>query len=290
MVRQTLPRGVSMFVSAYRTSDAQATTGLTLGLSFSFGGGRTADIGVDASNTGSSAYAEVSKDGGQAPGSLSWRMHAEGGQDTDLEAEVGYVAPFARGDLLVQHVDGVTAVQGRMDGAVVLMGGKVGLSNRIDDAFAVIDAGQAKVPVLLENRIVGQTGSDGRLIVPYLTSLTPNTIAIDADSLPGDVIAPVVEAQATPDRASGVMVKFATRHAAVGALIVLKTADGAALPVGSVGRFGDGPPALVVGYDGQAYVEDPPAGAPLSLTEPSGAVCTVTLEGSGPTLHASTCR
>jgi outer membrane usher protein len=290
MIRQTLPRGASLFISAYRTDQKQASAGLTIGLAFAFGGGRMADVGADVSGSGSSEYAEVSRDGGQAPGAVSWRLHAEGGQAEDLEAEAAYVAPFARGDLLVQHVEGSTALQGRMDGAVVLMGGQVALSNRIDDAFAVVDAGRPGVPVLLENRVIGQTGADGRLVAPYLASLAPNTLSIDAEALPGDLIAPVSQVSATPDRDAGVLVRFTTRKAAVGVLIVLKTPSGSPLPVGATGRFGSGQRPFVVGYDGEAYVEDASSGLAMTLTTPDGAVCTATLEGSGQDIHASSCR
>ena len=51
-------------------------------------------------------------------------------------------------------------------------------TNRIDDAFAVVDVGAADVDVQFQNRPVGKTNRAGFLIVPDLKSYEPNTVSI----------------------------------------------------------------------------------------------------------------
>jgi NAD(P)-dependent dehydrogenase (short-subunit alcohol dehydrogenase family) len=50
------------------------------------------------------------------------------------------------------------------EGAAVVAGGGVFLGNRIDDSFAVVDAGAPGVAVDYENRFAGKTDSSGKLL------------------------------------------------------------------------------------------------------------------------------
>src|SRR6185312_1709369 len=95
------------------------------------------------------------------------------------------------------------------------------------------------IGVLSENRAVGQTGGDAHLVVPELRGWDTNAMAL----VPTD----------RPPEKSGVLVRFDVRssHAAIG---VLTDGSGKPLPVGAAVTHGDG--ETVVGYDGEAYLQD----------------------------------
>jgi outer membrane usher protein FimD/PapC len=92
---------------------------------------------------------------------------------------------------------------GEIEGAVVTMGNGVFFANRIDDGFAVVDAGVPGSKCFTES-LVGFTDSSGR---PHSTlrSYQKNKIAIDTHNLPVDADIATTDVVAPADR-SGVRV------------------------------------------------------------------------------------
>ena len=277
-VRQTLRHGASLFASGYAaTGPRGGDRGAYLGLSIPLGRGRSVTAGARNGGSGGAVFAEAAQDGDLQPGSFSWRLRAQGGAMDDLEAEAAYRAGFGAMDVRAQRLAGAASLQARMDGAIVVMGGQAFAANRIDDAFAVVDAGAAHVPVTLENRPVGVTGLRGRILVPYLSAYDRNTIAIDADALPADVATLTTHRSVFPSRGAGVVVRFPLRPVLRGAVVVLRSAGGEVLPAGSQGHVrGDGE-GFVIGYDGLAYLEGVRPGAQLDVRTPDGRACSARL-------------
>jgi outer membrane usher protein len=144
----------------------------------------------------------------------------------------------------------------QVDGAVATMGGGVFASNRIDDSFAVVDAGTPGVPVLYENRPVGETNGSGKLLVPNLRAYGKNKISIDPKGLGvNDEIETVEDVVAPADR-SGVLVSFKTKTDVQAAVVILVGNNGKPLAVGSRGKLDGSDADFVVGYDGRAFVKD----------------------------------
>ena len=98
------------------------------------------------------------------------RVRDSEGSQSYRDAGVSHRTAIARLDANVRQ-DGET-LTGRFqaDGAVVAMGGNVYFANRIDDSFGVVSAGTAGVKVTQDNRIVGETDENGKLLVPNLRS------------------------------------------------------------------------------------------------------------------------
>ncbi len=92
-----------------------------------------------------------------------------------------------------------------MDGAIAVAGGGVFATNRIDDAFAVVDVGAPDVDVQFQNRPVGKTDGQGRILVPGLNSYEPNTVSIDPKNLPVDADVPATKEVVVPADRSGVV-------------------------------------------------------------------------------------
>ena len=287
-LRQNLSHSASMFVTAYEAGAHNGGTGVFAGIAFPFGSSGTASVGVESDQGAASAYADVSHQGGLEPGSTSWRLRAEGGDRQDLEAEAAYRAQFGQGAVAVERLDRQTLVQGRLDGALVLMGGQAFTANRIDNAFALVDVGAPRVPVTVDNRRVGVTDARGQLLVPYLSAYDANTVGIDAAAMPADLILADDHRVATPAAGAGVLVRFKAKSVAAASLLTMRDGRGASLPVGAVGHLADHP-AFVVGYDGQTYVEDLRGGEVLKFDLPDGHVCVSHVQGAGAQARATPC-
>ena len=86
------------------------------------------------------------------------------------------------------------------------------------------------------------------------------------------------QAQAVPSEKAGVSVRFGVKKVRA-ALLTLKNADGSHPPAGSQVHNAQGQAVAVVGFDGQTYLSDLPAGAQhftVHLPE-SSARCNFTL-------------
>jgi len=140
-------------------------------------------------------------------------------------------------------------------GAVAAIGGGAFLSNRIDDAFAVVDAGLPDIEVLYENRPVGKTNSAGKILIPGLRSYQKNQVAIDPRDLPINAEAPSTQNVVAPMDRGGVVVRFGAKNDNDTAMVILTDKDRKPLAVGSRVRLENSEETFVVGYDGQAYLK-----------------------------------
>jgi outer membrane usher protein len=147
------------------------------------------------------------------------------------------------------------------------------LGHGIDDAFAVVDVGAPGIPVLYQNRVVGVTGRDGKIVVPGLSAYEKNRISIDPTNLPLDSVVENTTAIVIPARGSGVMVKFGNRSAGGTALVSFRDEAGNFLPLASSGSTGADTPEFVVGYDGEALLENLAAENIVTVTLPDGSAC-----------------
>jgi len=136
------------------------------------------------------------------------------------------------------------------------MGSGVFFTNRIDDSFAVVDAGAPGVPVLYENRPIGETNSSGKLLVPNLRAYGSNKISIDPKELGVNDEIETTESVVAPADRSGVLVSFKTKTNVQSAVVILVGANGKPLAVGSKGKLDGSDADFVVGYDGRAFVKD----------------------------------
>jgi outer membrane usher protein len=141
-------------------------------------------------------------------------------------------------------------------GALVAAGNGVFASQRIDDAFAVVNAGAPGVKVLRENQPVGVTDSSGRLLVPGLNSYQPYKISIDPLDLPITADVPETEVYVVPAERSGVVASFGIQRSLPSAEVIFVGADGFFLAPGSPGVLQGSGESFVVGYDGRAFIKN----------------------------------
>ncbi|MGP3593351.1 fimbria/pilus outer membrane usher protein [Vagococcus sp. WN89Y] len=161
---------------------------------------------------------------------------------------------------------------GEAMGSLVLMDGQLFAANRINDAFAVVSTqGNAGIPVNYENQPVGETNSNGYLLVSGVSAYYPGSYSINTLNLPADTRIKDTERRIALRRHSGYLVEFPMTQERV-ASVILHDEQGEAIPVGSeVMRAGSAP--AIVGYDGIAWLESLAQTNDLDVRLPDGTRC-----------------
>ncbi len=244
----------SLNVSVFNDFSGRKNFGVFAALSVSFGDSISANAGV-SKNPGTTAYGvDVVKSQSAEIGSVGWRVRDYEGTTPDRSAAISYRSGFGRVEAGVQQSGSTVRATAELEGAVAFAGGGVFVTNRIDDAFAVIDAGAPGVDVFRENRRVGATDRNGLLLIPDLRAYDRNAISIDPKNLPVDTEIPRTSEVVVPTDRGGSVVRFGISVAPEAAALVLRNATGAVLAAGSRGHLEGSGESFVVGYDGQAYV------------------------------------
>jgi outer membrane usher protein len=246
-----------IFVTAFADVSNRQNYGAFAGISIPIGRSTSVSTGATSSKSGTSLTTDASRPLGMESGSYGWRVRDSEGAVVSRSASASYRSSAATVQAGVEQSQ-QNAVRGmaQVDGAVAAMGGGVFASNRIDDAFAVVDAGTPGVPVFHENRLVGETNGSGKLLVPNLHAYGRNKISIDPQALGvNDEIETTEDVVAPADR-SGVLVAFKTKTDVQAAVVILVGPNGKPLAVGSKGKLDGGDAEFVVGYDGRAFVKN----------------------------------
>lgn len=244
----------SVFATAFTDIGDTKNTGIFAGLSMQFGDISTMNS-VSGGSGGTNINFEAVKPLSEMPGSYGWNIRDSEGNAQYRSAAASYRSSYGRVEATVANDRSGTRATGEVDGAVTVMGGGVFLSNRIDDAFAVVDAGAPGVDVLYENRLIGKTNAQGQFLIPSLRSYQKNKIAIDPRDLPVNADAPMTQDIVAPADRSGVVVGFGVKTNVKAAIVVLADKTGKLITPGSRGKIEGGGEPFVVGYDGRAYVK-----------------------------------
>lgn len=291
----TRPFGESgnIFVTAYKDLEDSHSYGIFAGVSWSFGGGVSASTGMSSNADGYSLTAEAVKSEEQAEGSYGWRLRGGLGANDIASASGSYRGSAARVSAGVDKFNNTTQAYAQIEGSIALAGGDVFFGNRIDDAFAVVDAGAPGVDIMLENRPIGQTNRRGKILLPNLRSYDLNNITLDPSNLPVDARIDHTKQMVRPTERAGAVVNFKVETEGQVALVTLKNENGDFIETGSTGTI-DGKRDFVVGYDGQAYLDDIGATHRLHITQPTKGECeaqiTVSQDSQTRATFETTCR
>ena len=256
----------SFFASGFHDFSGDRNIGFYAGISISLGDKGHANLGASSTSV-STSYSKTAR---SEPGSIGWSLRDSEGKNPNRQASLTYQG--AKGKMragILQNGHSASA-QVYFDGAVVLAGDEMFLSNRINDAFAVVDVGANNVEVLYQNRPVGRTNANGKLLVPGLLSNQKNKITINPRDLPVNTSIPITETTVIPADHSGVVVNFKVRTADAAALIVIKSDGGKAIPAGAEGKLVATGESFVIGYDGQAYISNLSASNKIEINLPEG--------------------
>jgi outer membrane usher protein len=213
---------------------------------------------------------------------VGWRLsHAGEGDTHRLSGTATAITPVAAVDVAARAKDGGFTGAVTLRGSLVAMAGGIGMSSPVGDAFALVHAGRAGVPVTLRNKLIGHTGLTGTVVVPRLKPYAPNQLGLDIEDLPLDAVFSSTRQTVVPAEGGGVFVSFAPAVPGGTALVFLTDPDGAEIPVSSVGRVVANGVEFLVGYDGQAYVEGLSDDNRVEIALPDGRVCRAEFPFSG---------
>jgi outer membrane usher protein len=246
--------GGSAYVSAFTDLNDGRNAGIFAGISIPLGGGVFASTSLTHTGTSTGLAVETTKAVGNEPGSFGWRVRDVEGQSEYRMASAAYRSAVARFEASVQQDQHHVRATVQADGAVAAMNGGVFFSNGIHDAFAVVSTVVPGIDVSFDNRHVGRTDANGRLLVTGLRSYQSNKIEIDPRSLPLTAEAPQIAQIVTPADRAGVIVEFPVKADINAAIVILQRKDGRFPAVGAeVRRVGAGDGA-VMGYDGRTFL------------------------------------
>ncbi|HWV53630.1 fimbria/pilus outer membrane usher protein [Pseudorhodoplanes sp.] len=268
--RAVLANG-NVFVSAYKDIDRESY-GVFGGLSFALNDQTSAMAAVQSLDRRPAFTAEAMRQMSGAVHDYGWRLRGST-DDASNAVAAAYRLPSARIEAGVQGGTRSANAFGQVDGAVVMMEKDIFLTNKIDDAFAVVDVGAPDVTVSHQNRVAGTTNASGKVLVPALQSWIKNEIAVDPATLPIDIDLERVRQKVVPAQQSGVTVKFEARPGNRSALVSLRGADGRFIEVGSTASREGGAGSWVVGYDGQVFITDVEAANTIVVDQPNGRTC-----------------
>lgn len=251
---RALPFNASIFLTAFKDYGTTSSVGALLGLSIPLG--QTASVSATASSGQGGAVGTIgaAQPLGYEYGSVGWQLQDSEGALPYRQGALSYRSSIATVQAGATRGNSNSGTTLDVAGAIATMGGDVFLSNRIDDAFAVVDAGAPGVAVSYENRPAGTSDSQGKVLVPTLRSYQKNKISIDPTNLPVDAEIESTEAMVTPAALGGTLVPFKVHSDISAALVVFVRADGSLVAAGSTARV-DGGAESIVGYDGEAFIK-----------------------------------
>lgn len=270
---QTVFKDSSFYATAFTDLDDKNSFGVFAGISVPLGGDVTASTGVADGPDGVSVVADIAKSERLENGSIGWRARTSEGGTPNRSAAVSFRSPWARVETGIQQFDKSVRGTAEVDGAIAVAGGGIFATNRIDDAFAVVDVGVAGVEVQHQNRPVGVSNRQGRILVADLNSYEDNTISIDPRNLPVDADVPETRKIVVPAGRSGVVLDFGVSKAADAALVSLVDGKGTPIAVGAKGRVEGADEEFVIGYDGEAYIRTLHRQNAVAIELPDGTSC-----------------
>lgn len=280
----SLRHNLSLDLSAYRDIYQHSSRGIFLNVSL----GLENNVSVNAvagSQRGQAynnlqALRPVDYGGG-------WGWGLQSGQFNQMgfhQAQLQYLGHAGQLTGTVQNYAGRTTASFDDLGAIVLMDGDIQFSRRIYDGFALVSTdGVAGVPVLHENRLLGQTDDHGHLLVPDLNSYQDNRLSIDTAKLPVDMRIDTTAKDVVPQVQSGVLVRFPIERYAA-ASILLYDISGKPIPEGTRVHHVESGADTIVGYDGLTFVNDLQATNHLQLDGVAWH-CAVSFAYKAPTHH-----
>jgi outer membrane usher protein len=209
---------------------------------------------VDISMPRTHGKLSMTRSSKNVPGSFGWRVNYTDGEHRRASASANHVTSHNDVMAVVHAAEGAASGNLTATGSLVMADGDVFLARRIGEAFAIVDAGHAGVPVLSQNRPVGKTGKNGKILIADVVPYHQNKIEIETGDLPIDAEVLQTETHAVVARNGGSVVKLNVATRVNAAMVVLQFGDGSFVPPGSAVTLNGNSETFIVGYDGQAYL------------------------------------
>ena len=261
--------GSFLFNAAYAV-DPSSELALTASYTLPLGESRSLSTQARKSGSDESAKLIYRKGRGRSDLGLDYRLAAELARDTgSADLRMDYGSRLAELRLEADLREDKKAARVGAGGSIAFLDGHVIPSRRIGRAFGLVDlAGLPDVSVYLDNREVGATDAQGRLLLSDLRPYERNQVKVELNDLPLDATVTSGEAVVVPYDRSGVRVALEVERDR-SATVMLRKAGGEALP-GGLTLVGDGDAHGLVGRDGLAELGGLPAEGSIELRDATG--------------------
>ena len=218
----------------------------------------SASAGVAKDVAGSRAEAQFRRSKGNSDLGADWLVAARGGKDnSQLSGTFGYDWSRLSTRVDAQIDQDNSAIRPNLSGSVAVVDGHVEASRRLGRAFGVVDLpDMPDVRIYQENREVGRTDAEGRLLLPSLLPYQKNRLRVAVEDLPLDAQVGDAQVDAVPAERSGMTIDFGIRRERQ-AMVRLLQQDGSPLPSGLLLTDAAGNVEVLVGRDGLAHVRGP---------------------------------
>lgn len=228
-----LPFG-SLLISGTRTFEPDAATTVGATIVVPLGADRTFSADVVSQDRRWGGGLDYQKNLGNSELGYAYRLGAHWDEDVErYSGDATLQTGINRMTANAVRIDEDDSFRFGMSGGLSYIGGGAFLSRPIDQSFAVVDAGGVEgITVYRENRKVGTTNDDGRLLVPNLIPYYGNRLALESSDIPFDAAVRSLEEMAVPYDRSGVVIDFEVRLTRSATLTVVDAA-GNVLPAGS---------------------------------------------------------
>ena len=283
--------GLRLSANLNQDINDSANSSASIGASFSLGRDISMNSSIQHTDERDVFVADISQSAPNS-GGINWRAQARHSIDNNLDsnsnrndsndglAELSYLGRYGRVQAGVSVNDDSYATYASGTGSLVMMGGGIFPTRRINSGFAVVSTdGIADVPVLLQNSPIGTTNSRGLLLVSPLNAYQSNKVSIDPMGLPADLRIDNVNIEATPTDRAGTLVTFAITPVRSASVILIDSSH-QPLPLGSQVRLltNTAVPSTIIGFDGEVYQDTLNEHNVLEVINPSGDICTVSFD------------
>jgi len=252
---KSLGRKVSVSLSVYTSLSGPQNPMANLFLSYPLDNGifTSSNFSSQQGRIDGSIMAQKNPPMGIGP-QLGFRALVGGGQGQRESAGITLRTDYGTYIFDAGRTPGQTIYNMSANGSAAFMDGKIFLSSRFYDSFAVAQvADYADVPVYLNGQLAARTDSQGYAILPGLVPYQKNRISIITDDLPMEAQIERTEAEVVPRYHSGVSLKFSV-ELTIGALVRLVAENGEPLPNGTELHIEGNPEVFQVALQGEAYL------------------------------------
>lgn len=226
-----------------------------LAVSHHLGERTSASAQFNRQKTGNDRMLQVQKSLPEGTG-LGYRLTAQEGLNRREEAAGSWQTNAGTYTAGVSQQPGDSSTRLGASGGVAILGGSAFASRRIDDSFAVVNAGgYPDVRVYYENRLAGATDSEGLALIPHLRPYQQNRIRVEEDDLPIEAQIDSLEIQLIPALRSGAYAEFPIRTTR-GGTIVIVLEDGSFIPSGATVMMLDREEEYPIGLRGEVFLPE----------------------------------
>lgn len=245
-------------LSMYATQSMTVSgTNRSIGFSIShyFGDRVSAGAQFNRQDRGNGGLVQIQQSPPEGPG-FGYRLASEEGINRRQEATGSWQTDVGTYTAGASQQTGNASTQLGASGGIAFLGGETFASRRIDESFAVVNAGgYPGVHVYHEGRPAGVTDEKGQALIPHLRPYQQNRISVEESDLPIEAQAERLELEVTPALRSGTYAELPIKATRGGTLVIVLE-DGSFIPSGAVVMMLDREEEFPVGMRGEVFLPD----------------------------------